>query len=94
MQRITEKMLQMRVDYLNKITGNPESPYLATQDGHMIAQIGNYHLDHAYGGVSVEQMVNENGGVNTLFSLGHIPKRELFDKLCAYIEGYEAAKKD
>ena len=90
-QRITEKMLQTRIDYLNRITGSPSVPYVRTDNG-LVAQVGNYHLDGAYGGVTVCRMFNEHGGVEQLFP-GHMPKRELFDKLCAYIDGYEACKR-
>jgi len=92
-QRITKLMLKARVDYLNQITGNPLEPYVRNEDGKLVAQVGNYHLDGAYGGYSIEQMVNESGGVTTLFSLGNVSKRELFDKLCAYIDGYNACKR-
>jgi len=92
-QRITEKMLQARIDYLNRITGSPESPYAPGEDGKMKAQIGNYHLSHAYGGVCVHRMSNEHGGINTPIISYHAPKRECFDALGAYIDGYEACKR-
>lgn len=40
--RITEKMIQARVDYLNKITGSPMQPYAKNENGEMKAQIGNF----------------------------------------------------
>lgn len=89
--RITEKMLQMRVDALNKLMGSPLTPY--TRDGDKFtANIGNYHLSGAYGGWSLHRMVNEGGGVSDVFSCGHCPKRELFDKLCSFIRGIEIGK--
>jgi hypothetical protein len=89
MERITEKMLQNKVDYLNKITGNPMAPWEKTQTG-ITANIGNYHLSYADGGVSLHQMMNEHGGVHEHLGTGHGPKRQLFDKLCAYIQGIES----
>ena len=91
MNRITEKMLQAKVDYLNKITGNPDAPYAKTEAG-LKANIGNYHISGAYGGVCLHQMVNEGGGVRTPLQAGHVPKRELFDGLCAFIKGIEIGK--
>ncbi len=82
MNRITEKQLQCVVDRLNRITKSPEKPYI---DGK--AQIGNYHLSHAYGGVCLHRMVNESGGVSSPLSTGHITKRELLNLMHAYISG-------
>lgn len=82
MNRITEKQLQAVVDRLNRITGSPMQPYIDCK-----AQIGNYHLDHAYGGVCLHRMVNDGGGVSSPLSTGHITKRELFNLMHAYISG-------
>ena len=94
MERITEKMLQLKVDYLNKITGNPAESWTKDDDGRFHANIGNYHISSAYGGVSLEQMCTDGGGVHSVFGIGHVPKRELYNRLCAYINGYEDAKND
>lgn len=85
MNRITEKHLQAIVDRLNRLTGMPLAPYI---DGK--AQIGNYHLSHAYGGVALHRMYNESGGVSSPLSTGHIPKRELANLMHAYIAGIES----
>jgi hypothetical protein len=82
MNRVTEKQLQAVVDRLNRITGSPMEPYL---DGK--AQIGNYHLSHAYGGVCLHRMFNDGGGVSSPLSIGHVPKRELLNLMHAYICG-------
>ena len=84
MNRVTEKDLQAIVDRINRITGSPSAPYI---DGK--AQIGNYHLSHAYGGVALHRMHNENGGVSSPLSTGHIPKRELAALMYAFINGLE-----
>ena len=85
--RITEKHLQAIVDRLNRITGSPAAPYIEGK-----AQIGNYHLSHAYGGVCLHRMHNEGGGVSSPLSTGHITKRELQGLLYAFISGIESAK--
>jgi hypothetical protein len=87
MSRITDKHLQAKIDWLNKITGSPVAPYI---DGK--AQIGNYHLSHAYGGVCLHRMHNESGGVSSPLSCGHIPKRELAGLLDAFIAGINTQK--
>jgi len=76
MQRITEKMLEKRVDWLNKLKGF-DSPEYST--------IGAFVLDYAYSGVSLHQYTNESGGVNDVFRCGHIPKRDLWNRICAYM---------
>lgn len=86
MNRITEKHLQAIVDRLNRITGSPAEPY-AKQGDKFIAQIGNYHLSHAYGGVCLHRMHNEGGGVSSPLSCGHVTKRELANLLHAFIAG-------
>lgn len=86
--RITEKFLQSKVDYLNKITGSPVEPYANGK-----AQIGNYHLSHAYGGVCLHRMHSDGGAVSSPLSTGHISKRELASLLSAFIAGIETTKK-
>lgn len=87
MNRVTDKQLQAIIDRLNRITGSPMAPYI---DGK--AQIGNFHLSHAYGGVCLHRMHNESGGVSSPLSTGHITKRELADLLYAFIAGIESIK--
>ena len=89
MNRITDKFLQAKVDYLNKITGSPAAPWI---DGK--AQIGNFHISHAYGGVCLHRMYNEGGGVSSPLSTGHITKRELAGLLDAYLAGIEFARNE
>lgn len=87
MNRITDKHIEAIIDRLNKITGSPESPYV---DGK--AQIGNYHLSHAYGGVCLHRMHNDGGGVSSPLSTGHITKRELAGLLHAFIAGINTSE--
>lgn len=90
--RITEKDLEAVVTRINRATGSPETSYLRDNDGKLTAQIGNYHIDHAYGGVSLHRMSNEHGGISDVFSCGHIPKKELYHRMHAFLAGYEAAQ--
>jgi len=89
MNRVTDKQLQAVVDRLNRLTGSPLEPYAKEGDKYA-AQVGNYHLSHAYGGVCLHRMHNESGGVSSPLSTGHVSKRELLGLLHAYISGIES----
>ena len=91
MQKITANELKAIVDRLNTLTGSPAYPY--TDDpttGKLTANIGNYRLSFAYGGVALYRMVNEGGGVTEPLYTGHVSKRELAGRLYAYIYGIQA----
>ena len=91
MNRITEKNLESAVLRINRMMGMPESAYLKIGDKY-VAQIGCYHLSHAYGGVSLHRMVSESGGVSDVFGCGHVSKRELWERMHAFIAGVWAVK--
>lgn len=94
MNRITEKMLEEQIDYLNKITGMPPVPYALGYDDRYHPQAGSYHLSHAYGGVCLHQMSMRPGctGVTTPLYSAHEPKRDLFNRLQNFITGFEQGK--
>lgn len=85
--RINEKDLKAVIERLNIITNKPVSEY-TKWDGKYQANIGNYHLDCAYGGYALQQFTNVNGGVRDIFG-GHFTKRELYDRIHAYLSGIE-----
>lgn len=87
--RITDKHLEGMIARLNRLTNSPAKPY-ETIDGRCVAQIGCYHLSHAYGGVALHRIHNEGGGVTTPLGGGYIPKRYLCDQVYAFIKGIEA----
>lgn len=91
--RITIANLEAVVDRINRVTGSPSSPWRREGDRNR-ANIGNYHLSHAYGGVSLHRMCNESGGVTTPLGSGHVPKRELYEQMHAFLRGIEAAKEE
>lgn len=80
--RITDKDLAAVCARINAATGSPAAPWV---DGK--AQIGNFHISHAYGGVCLHRMYNAGGGVSTPLMGGHVPKRELFNAMHAYLSG-------
>lgn len=84
--RITEKHLKAVIMRLNAATGNHPKPY----DDEGRPNVGNYHLSHAYGGVCLHRMVSAGGGVEDVFGCGHVPKRELYNRATAYVDGLMA----
>lgn len=93
MERITEKDLKAVCDRINRVTNSPLESYTKISEGKYRANIGNYHLSAAYGGWNLERMVNEAGGVQNVFGHGHIPKRELYDQMHAFLRGIEAVER-
>lgn len=92
MQRITNNQLESLVTYINTLTGSPQTPYTRDEQGSLKANVGNFHLYFAYGGVNVHRMSNESGGVNTPICSGCTTKRELFEKMHSFIRGLEFNK--
>lgn len=90
MDRISKQDLDNVVSRINSIMKQPQQPYVKTGDK-FVAQIGNYHLSGAYGGYALHEMVNEGGGIRDIFG-GHMPKRELYERMHAFIRGLNAAR--
>jgi hypothetical protein len=93
MQRITEKMLELRMMRLNAITNSPTEAYTVDEYGQYKANPGHFHLSHAYGGVCVHRMHNDAGGVTTPILSYHTTKRDMYDRLNAFIDGIEFSKR-
>ena len=87
--RVTQKDLEQKATLLNEITGSPLTAWTRT-DGKNTANIGHYYISQAYGGVNLMRNVNLGGGVSEPLSFGHVPKRELYPMLCAFIAGIES----
>ena len=88
MQKITRRHLDDVVNYLNRITNNPDESY-TNKDGKLIGNVGNFHISSAYGGVSLHQTMNESGGIRDVLGCGHVPNRELYNLIHAYRNGIE-----
>lgn len=91
MQRITDKQLDNLATWLNELTDSPLT-YSTEIDGKRTINIGHFHISHAYGGVCLHRISNNGGGVSTPLSGGHIPKRDLFNEIHAFIKGLQFAK--
>lgn len=85
--RITDQHLKALCSEANRLFGTPETAY-TERDGQLRANVGHYHLDEAYEGVSVVQMSSERGGVRTIISRG--TRREVYDRFRAYLDGARA----
>lgn len=105
--RITDRDLQAVVDRINRITGSPATPYTRELDPPLSgpalakgetrpysrrANIGNYHLSGAYGGVALHRMENSGGGVSDVLRVGHVPKRELYGLMQAFIAWLDSSR--
>jgi len=93
MNRITVTQLQAVIDRLNRETGSPAKPYVRDAEGRQRAQIGCYHLSRAYGGFALHRMVTDGGGVSSPPHTGHIPARDLLNRMHAYLAGIDAARR-
>lgn len=80
--RITQTDLENVANRINDITGNSKEGWVKGKG----STIGNYHISYAYGGADLHQFSNKGGGVRSIFS-SHMPKRELYDRMQAYISG-------
>jgi len=82
--RVSIQQLKDLCAYINELKGTPIKPYDRIE-GQFKANIGNYHLYQAYGSVGLHRMCNEGGGITEILSLS--TKKELYDKMHAYIKG-------
>lgn len=90
--RITARDLEAVCQRINRMVNGAEvDPW--TRDESRVpktrANVDAYYIDGAYGGVSLFRMVNESGGVSDVFGCGHMPKRELYDRMQAFLRGLE-----
>ena len=76
--RVTQKDLECLVERLNVAAGFNNPKY---------STVGSYTLSYAYGGVSLHQYTSKHGAVRDVFSSGHITKKDLYNRLRAYLEG-------
>ena len=79
-QCITEADLASKVHRLNEIVFNKEVP-----PEHFA--VGKFHLYHAYGKVQLHQCKSTGGQIDDVFRCGFFTKRELYEKMDAFISG-------
>lgn len=90
MERVTMKQLEAVVRRINEACATPAKPYERVGD-RFVPQAKCYHLSGAYGGYALHQMCDTGSGVRDLFG-GHMPKRELYELMHAFLRGIEAAR--
>ena len=56
------------------------------------SNVGNFHIDQAYGGYMLARVCNTSGGISRPLSHGHIPARDLYERIHAYLRGLDDAK--
>ena len=87
MQRITKSQLENLAALVNRYTGSPEKPY--TREGDTLAKHpGSFYISYANGGVSLERLC-EGGGATDVLTSGHVTKRELYQRMHAFLKGLE-----
>jgi hypothetical protein len=96
MQRITAQQLDHMARFINKALGAPTTYHARDDNGNTTPypwqiEVGHYHISGAYGGVCLHRTDNEHGGVTDVFNCGHVPKRDLYNRMRAYLEGIERA---
>jgi hypothetical protein len=89
MTTITKAHLEAIVDRINAQLGAPREAYF--YDGTRYwAQPDAYHLDWAYGQPSLVRMSDADGEVRAI--IGRCSKRELAERMHAFLDGIDAAK--
>ena len=88
MERTTQKQLEFLCARINAAQKTPAKPYERIDDK-LLGQLGNFHLSGAYGGVCLHQTMTESGGVRDVFSCGHVTKRDLYNRMSAYLVACE-----
>jgi len=86
-QRTTKKDLERIVLRINRALNRPEEPYGKDENGRFKANLGNFHISGAYGGVALEEIQTDGGGVRRVSTDGYNTKRKLFTWCSAFLAG-------
>lgn len=90
--RITEKMLDLLVERINKQAGTPLT-YMREVEGKRFININHYHIDSCYGGVKLVQTDNDGGGIHCISNNGYTTKKDLFNQMQMFLAGLQAGSK-
>lgn len=94
--RITRGMLDEACERINKALKCPltysSTVVLSEVNGIRQTNVGNFRIDCAYGGFALYQTADEMGGVRETFNCGHIPARDLYNRMIAFLDGIRAAR--
>jgi hypothetical protein len=93
MKRITLKDLDMACARLNRLTGSPLKYSKPFKKGVPFrSNVGNFHIEQAFGGVGLNRVVNSSGGVACPLGDDLFTKRELLGQINAFAVGIEHGK--
>lgn len=87
MNRITIKDLNSVCKRLSVITKTPDVPYKRNAEGRLVAQVGCYFIDEAYGGYKLMQMTSDGGSCREVLATGFTTKANLYQAIHAYMSG-------
>lgn len=90
-QRITKNELETLAKRINRAAGENVEAVSRDDDGEFHWNIGTYFIDSAYGGVKLQRVTSDGGGVTSISS-GYVTKRELYKFMHAFLSGLEAKK--
>ncbi len=91
MDRITSKHLEQLCRVLNNRVNGNNDPLWRRVASENVATIGAFYIDGAYGGVALYRIVTDGGGVTDIFRSGHMPKRDLYARMTALLDGIDLA---
>jgi hypothetical protein len=95
MQRITQRDLEAVCARINRTVNGSELEPWERVDGKLRQVPDAYSISYAYGGAALHRncSVNANGeshGIHDVLG-GHMPKRELYERMQAFLRGVEVA---
>jgi len=93
MNRITQADLEQCCRVLNSGCGYDLEPHGSDEDGKYKPNPNVYHLDYAYGGVALGQMMPTGSGSRRISNGGFGTKRELYTFMTGMIQGFDAGAK-
>jgi hypothetical protein len=93
-QKITRPFVERQLENLNRLAKMPLTPYHTNEQGAIIPQAGNYHLDNAYGKYKLCRMSSTVGstGTSDIGNMGYVTLPVLSNYIRMFQEGYIAAK--
>lgn len=93
-QTITRPFVEKQLENLNRRMGMPLQPYHRNNQGVIIPQAGNYHLDSAYGKYKLCRMSPTVGstGTSDIGNMGYVSLKVISNYIRMFSEGYMAAK--
>jgi len=86
---MTTTRLEGTVAIINDLMGKPHGPWRPLPYGLLAANIGHYYVKTTIEGATLCQITDEEGNTRDVFSCGLVPKRELHNRMAAYIQGIQ-----